>query len=604
MSAKWAALGSAAALLLLVGRATADPYQVVGLAAGTADAGIDTLRATGTSVVFRRGGQDLWVSDGSAAGTALLRSGVTSNLTRHDGQVAFTTPSATPPLEELWLTDGTAAGTQRVTTIGGEGSCPAFGGPCTPAAPQLDSLTSVGSLLYFRQNVFGVWRSDGTDAGTFRIGFYAGRVCSTACFCCFYLGANLTQFTGVNQRLYFFQNNGFTGETSIERADGTTTGPLTTTLAVTEMAGAGGRLYIAVQNGPYALWLNDGISLRLLSTLGGGAQPASRLTASGGLLYFVVGAGTPGAALWRSNGTTAGTFAVLNGDADDLTAFDGALAFRKLSAGGDELWRSDGTAAGTVQLSPLAPSSLAAVDSTLFFAASDSAGAELWQSDGTPGGTMRVADLVPGPDGSAPADLTAACGRLYFTASTPADGRELWALDVSPGSCATTSESDCTSNAQCAAGLTCASGVCDAATGCSAVPFACCSAAQCNDSDPCTVDTCHQVAGCSHTLLPGLDAITCVLGASGSEAALCPGESIAARVGHKLDRVRSKIAKAAAQTSPTRALKRVASAIRALDRAQVRIDHELARGRMSAGCRDALTDLVTTTRARAVAYQP
>ena len=61
-------------LLLLVGRATAGiPHTVVDLAPGVTDAGIDTLRATGTSVVFRRSGQDLWVSDGTAAGTVLLR---------------------------------------------------------------------------------------------------------------------------------------------------------------------------------------------------------------------------------------------------------------------------------------------------------------------------------------------------------------------------------------------------------------------------------------------------------------------------------------------------------------------------------------------------
>ena len=602
MSAKRAALGSAAALLLLVGRATAGvPYPVVDLAPGVTDAGIDTLRATGTSVVFRRSGQDLWVSDGTAVGTVLLRSGETRNLTEHADGVAFTTPSTIIPFEELWVSDGTAAGTQRVTSIEGEGSCPAFPGPCTPAAPLLDSLTSVDSLLYFRQNGYAVWRSDGTDAGTFRVGFYAGQYCSTSCLCCFYIGANLIRFTGVNEQLFFFQNNGFTNENSLERADGAMTETATSSLAISEMAGAGGRLFMAVENGPSTLWVHDGDGLRQVVTL---AQSASRLTASGGLLYFVVGAGTPGAALWRSDATAAGTFAVLNADADDLTAFDGALAFRRLAPGGDELWRSDGTAAGTVQLTPLVPSSLTAVGSTLFFAASDSAGAELWQSDGTAGGTMPVADLVPGPDGSAPADLTAACGRLYFTASTPAAGRELWALDLSPGSCTTTNEADCTTDAQCSIGLFCAAGVCDAATGCASEPFACCSAAQCADSDACTIDACDQMVGCSHTLLAGIDAITCVLGASGSEAALCPGETIRPHVGRKLDRVRSRIGKAAAQTVPARALKQVGSAIRTLDRAQVRIDHELARGRITAGCRDALTDLVATARARAVAYQP
>src|SRR5262245_42099855 len=152
MSVRWTAVGSAAFLLLHLGRALAnDPYPVTDLAPGAADANIDTLHAAGTSVVFRRGGVDLWGSDGTAAGTGQLRSGAIANVTSHAGRVAFTAPSATAPFEDLWLTDASVAGTQAVLTIGGEGRCSVIDGSCAPAAPQLDSLTSVDGLLYFRQ---------------------------------------------------------------------------------------------------------------------------------------------------------------------------------------------------------------------------------------------------------------------------------------------------------------------------------------------------------------------------------------------------------------------------------------------------------------------
>ena len=163
MSTRSAVVGSAALLLLVAARAFAGvPYQVADLAPGAADASMDTLRAAGTSVVFRRSGQDIWGSDGSGAGTVLLRGGYNNNPTTHGALVAFFAPSDTPPLEDLWFTDGTPAGTLRIASIAGDPQCDVFGSPCQPTDPVPDSLTSVGSLLYFRQNGYGVWRSDGT----------------------------------------------------------------------------------------------------------------------------------------------------------------------------------------------------------------------------------------------------------------------------------------------------------------------------------------------------------------------------------------------------------------------------------------------------------
>lgn len=603
MAVRWSAVGSAAIVLLHLGRALAGPpYPVADLAPGVTDAGIDTIRAAGTSVVFRRGGVDLWGSDGTAVGTVELRSGPVANLTSHADGAAFTAPSATAPFEDLWFTDATAAGTQMVLTIGGEGTCSVFDGTCTPAAPQLDSFTSVDDLLYFRQQAYGVWRSDGTAAGTYRVGFYAAQVCSIGCFCCVYLGSDLSRFTGVNERLYFANNFSLASQVSIERSDGAMTDTAVPNAFASAMGAAGGRLYFVSPVGaPTTLMVFDGDGARSLGVLGDGLQPAAYLTGAGGLLYFVVAPGTGSAALWRSDGTEAGTFAILNADAADLVAFEGGIAFRNILSGGDQLWRSDGTVVGTTMVSALAPSSLTAVGGTLFFAASDAAGSELWQSDGTPAGTVRAADIVPGPGSSAPADLTAACGRLYFTATTPAAGRELWAVDVDPGACPA-SEADCATDAQCA--YPCSDGHCDAATGCSTTSYACCSAAECDDADACTVDSCDHSTGCGNVLVPGLEAITCVLGASGSEAAQCPAETLSTAIGRRFDRVRTRLAQAAAQTDGQRALKRVAAAVRVLQRVQKRIDRDRARGKIGLACHDALTAVVTTASDRATAWQP
>ncbi len=58
------------------------------------------------------------------------------------------------------------------------------------------------------------------------------------------------------------------------------------------------------------------------------------------------------------------------------------------------LWRSDGTAAGTLQLAPVGPKKITVVASRLLFAGYDGThGTRLWSSDGTAGGTAVIKDV-------------------------------------------------------------------------------------------------------------------------------------------------------------------------------------------------------------------
>ena len=586
-------MGATAAWALFTGAVAAAPYPVVDLAPGPVDGGVDSLRAAGAAVVFRRGGTDLWVSDGTAAGTQPLHIGPVDNLTAHDGGIAFTAPSATVPLEDLWLSDATAAGTRLVATITGVGGC-SISGNCPWAAPDVDQLTSVGHHLYFRQNGFALWRSDGSAQGTVQLVDYSRQVCSTACFCCFSIGPDIGPLAHVNDRFFGAVYNGFTGENLLLQSDGTDITSRFIGASITALQGVAGR----------AFYVANGSALAVLSVLGSETvrtfpgSTVSSLVAAGSQLFFVVDSDRPTAELWRSDGSTAGTGRVLAGDVADLTAVGARLFFRRRAPAGDTLWISDGTAAGTREVAPLAPSALTAVGDTLFFAASDDAGAELWQSDGTAAGTTRVADLVPGPDGAAPADLTAACGRLFFTATTPATGRELWAVDVDPGAC-DPDPARCATDSDCPDFSPCTGDRCDAATGCQWSFYACCSDLQCADTDPCTVDHCTPATGCSSALLPGLEAVRCTLGTSGSEATACPGESIPLRLSRPLDRVRDRVAGAADDASPARALRRVNAAIRGLDRWVARLDRAAALGMISPTCRTALGTLTQRARDRA-----
>src|SRR5262249_45748464 len=115
-----------------------------------------TLFFTATDGVH---GPELWKSNGTAAGTILVKDinpgsnptgPAPSSLTNVNGTLYFTDDNGTAGYG-LWRSDGTAAGTTLVKAI--------------PAG----ELTDVNGLLYFMgydTHGWELWQSDGTAAGT------------------------------------------------------------------------------------------------------------------------------------------------------------------------------------------------------------------------------------------------------------------------------------------------------------------------------------------------------------------------------------------------------------------------------------------------------
>ena len=108
------------------------------------------------------GGWGLWQSNGTAAGTRLVRElpgrPLPMPLSTVAGRLVFPLEDAEHG-EELWVSDGTAAGTGLLRDIvpGPEGSIPR-------------GFTSAGGRLFFeafdRRHGFELWQTDGTPAGT------------------------------------------------------------------------------------------------------------------------------------------------------------------------------------------------------------------------------------------------------------------------------------------------------------------------------------------------------------------------------------------------------------------------------------------------------
>jgi ELWxxDGT repeat protein len=191
------------------------------------------------------------------------------------------------------------------------------------------------------------------------------------------------------------------------------------------------------------LWRSDGTSAGtyLVKDLypGNGNSTIGYLIAAGGLLYFTA---STGSALWRSDGTTAGTYTLMTFSvAGSLYAYKNKLYFSAdNNNSGQELWRSAGTAQSTIKLKDLngvfgasLPCNFHATDDALYFTAATSAGWELWKTTGTGASTEMVKDINPGGNGALDSytevNMANIGNILYFRADDGVHGYQLWKSD-------------------------------------------------------------------------------------------------------------------------------------------------------------------------------
>ncbi|WP_445735939.1 ELWxxDGT repeat protein [Mariniflexile sp.] len=272
-------------------------------------------------------------------------------------------------------------------------------------------LIRVDNTLFFKAynptNGLELWKSDGTSAGTVMVkDINAGTE-----------NSNPSHFTIVNGTLFFKANDGING-IELWKSDGTESGTM------------------MVKN------------IRP-STIDDGYAHIEELTSVGNLLFFAANDGVNDYALWKSDGTEAGTVMVkdINPTTQPtslgrLININGTLFFGASDGvNGYELWKSDGTEPGTVMVKDILPGSqggfssnmpMANVNGTLFFVGNNGYGnRELWKSDGTESGTVMVKDIFPGDNGFAsnasnPYQLTNVNGLLFFGANDGVHGPELW----------------------------------------------------------------------------------------------------------------------------------------------------------------------------------
>ena len=324
-----------------------------------------------------------------------------SNLIDFGGVACFFANDSVHGME-LWRSDGTEAGTYMVKDVNPNGS---FGS-------NPNYLTSVGGLMYFAAYSAGtdveLWRSDGTETGTFQVTDIAAGDD----------GSYPNALQVVDQTL-FFEAQDALGVRSLWRIEnaGTTPGE------------------------PYRI--------ESLAQRGVDSSP-SRAVELNGIAYFPVDDGVHGRELWRSDGTLAGTYLVVDltpgasssfsyfqqfADDDELVVADNRLFFWT-GPGMRGLWTSDGTETGTLkierpdELQWSIVRGLTPVGDDVVFVGHDSFGYAIWQTDGTEGGTVRLTEYY---DDDVFSQLTDVDGTLYFTIpQSELSMSQLWKSDGTP----------------------------------------------------------------------------------------------------------------------------------------------------------------------------
>ena len=406
-------------------------------------------------------GRELWVTDGTQSGTSLLKDIAGSNSSYDDnfyaiysltalgnGKVVFSKYEAATG-SELWVTNGTAAGTRLLKDISIQSEFTTIGG---------------GKAVFSafdETNGVELWLTDGTVGGTSLlkdINPGAGRGFGAP-------GAALG-----NGKLVFGANDGISG-TELWVTDGTTGGTslVKDIHPYASQSSAPGN-FVALGNGKAlftagnydhgnALWITDGTGAgtslvkdifpgNSVDFYGLGSFARSFTAIGGGKAVFAADDRTSGQEPWVTDGTAAGTFRVRDIRPGDFSSSPGHFAVlgngkvlfsARDPSSGFELWVTDGTEAGTALVRDIRAGSASsdpreltviAAGRAIFRANDGISGSELWISDGTAAGTTRVLDIRSGSASSSPSGFTElANGKIVFAANDGQAGTELWITD-------------------------------------------------------------------------------------------------------------------------------------------------------------------------------
>ncbi len=283
------------------------------------------------------GGNELWRTDGTQEGTArvaMAQIGGIDDLTAYQGKLFFS--RVVDQQLGLWVTDGTETGTELVKDVEGD----------------IQASVVDGTLVFtvVREDETELWKSDGTRLGAELVTAIPGRA----------------HIEATTQNQLFLRT---WEKEELWRTDGTDQGTyrLSAPHAIERLVTAGDKLFYIAQKSRdegfrEELWVTDGTveGTQLVKEIDRGQSvlgcgPAGLLS-SGNILYFSAQDENGGRQLWKTDGTQEGTVVLADMAFSPLFSVNSMVYLAGYDqATGAELWRSDGTTDGTVLAFDLTP---------------------------------------------------------------------------------------------------------------------------------------------------------------------------------------------------------------------------------------------------------
>ena len=420
-SALWGVDGAAAVtrLVTLVLQGNVDEEPSLGLTASGLDRWVEVAGVSYFLYGGRQSPLELWRTDGTMAGTRLVRAldensgeGIAGLSATSDGQLvvaAYSSLSWDEHEVSFWQSDGTAAGTTLGRTFlipGGGFSFPMFG------------QSAAGVLLWVEGETYSsseLWLSDGSETGT----------------------ARLAVFHAINS--WTDSSGGF-------KVDGRSV------------------YFIATSDGQRSIWRSDltpETTRPIVNVTGWYAATRTLVVLDDRLLVLRCSDwGGTGCELWRTPKTEGAgepfPGGCGSGPCDPIDAYNsmaeigGRFLFLTSTAQQASLWASDGSDAPATELARLCEGDdcasqcfqrLESADDYIFTTSQDCEPPfDLWLSDGSPEGSFRVARSLEAlaPWLAVPGPVLAPVGAAswVFRAAGGGVGLELWRADRQPDSAA------------------------------------------------------------------------------------------------------------------------------------------------------------------------
>jgi ELWxxDGT repeat protein len=408
-------------------------------------------------------GSELWITDGTDAGTSLVSDIVPGGgSSSPDNFVLFK--------NDLYFTAKTAtAGRELYKISGANGTVTLFKDINAGAGSGFDSTNTsyfiANNLLYFTAtngiNGMELWVTDGTAGNTFMLKDITPGAGDT--------NFGFGQFAQLGNEVIFGINVGANSSLDIWKTNGTTAGTLLVKSFNVPFSGFIGG-FLSFKNKLYfagtdlatgtELWSTDGTTTEMIADINPGTDGSYPLVLNSVIInnrfIFMASTKSNGSELWSSDGIKGGSTTmikdinpgiensspvllpvfnfdnIINGNSSsdffyNRTQLFNGYIFLIANDGvhGQELWKTDGTAANTVMVKDLNPGAADGFSGGLYFYTktgfyfggdNGATGDEPFVTDGTAVGTSLVKDINPGTGGSNPGFLFLYNGSLYFTA--------------------------------------------------------------------------------------------------------------------------------------------------------------------------------------------